>query len=301
MDIGGTKMAVAAVDRHGTRLAQTTLPTEASLGFDRAVSRLIEAISTVTIQAGGSPDHLRGIGIGCAGPVDPARGLINNPYTLTGWDRCDIVTPLHARFGVPVWLENDADAALLGECFAGAGRDLDPVVLLTFGTGIGGAAMVRGALYRGANGEHPELGHIPVLPDGPACYCGHRGCLESLASGTALADAGRPHGWGGRARGLRGGGWRGGSGADHRGPRPQGCCPGGLDPFSHFPAPETSSGRRHDGGPLRPLCGGDEPAPGPRDPVHPLGRQHRAGPTGQRRRGGRRCGARLGQTTVLTQ
>lgn len=195
VDIGGTKMAVAAVDRQGTILSQTTLPTEASLGFDRAVGRLIEAIRTVATEAGGSPDHLHGIGIGCAGPVDPAHGLINNPYTLTGWDRCDIVSPLHTRFGVPVWLENDADAALLGECFAGAGRGLDPVVLLTFGTGIGGAAMVRGALYRGANGEHPELGHIPVLPDGPVCYCGHRGCFESLASGTALADAGREHGW----------------------------------------------------------------------------------------------------------
>lgn len=195
VDLGGTKTAVAAVDGTGAIRARLTLPTEAELGFDRAVRRLGEAIEQVCAQAGWSPAGLCGIGVGCAGPVDPARGLINNPYTLAGWDRCDLVTPLRARFGVPVRLENDADAAALGECFAGAGRDFDPVVMLTLGTGVGGAAIVEGRIYRGAGGEHPELGHVLVAEDGPECYCGARGCLESLASGTALAAAGRPLGY----------------------------------------------------------------------------------------------------------
>jgi glucokinase len=195
VDLGGTKTAVAAVDGTGAIRARLTLPTEAELGFDRAVRRLGEAIEQVCAQASWKPEALRGIGIGCAGPVDPARGLINNPYTLAGWDRCDLVTPLRARFGVPVRLENDADAAALGECFAGAGRDFDPVVMLTLGTGVGGAAIVEGRIYRGAGGEHPELGHVLVAEDGPECYCGARGCLESLASGTALAAAGRPLGY----------------------------------------------------------------------------------------------------------
>jgi len=195
IDIGGTKMAVAAVDATGGFCARVTLPTEAELGFARAVERLAGAIETVCQQAGWSPAGLGGIGIGCAGPVDPARGWINNPYTLAGWDRCDIVTPLRARFGVPVRLENDADAAALGECFAGAGRGFDPVVMLTLGTGVGGAAIVRGEIYRGAGGEHPELGHLLVAGEGPECYCGARGCLESLASGTALGAAGRTQGY----------------------------------------------------------------------------------------------------------
>lgn len=195
VDLGGTKTAVAAVDGTGAIRARLTLPTEAELGFERAVRRLGEAIEQVCAQAGWSPAGLCGIGVGCAGPVDPARGLINNPYTLAGWDRCDLVTPLRARFGVPVRLENDADAAALGECFAGAGRDFDPVVMLTLGTGVGGAAIVEGRIYRGAGGEHPELGHVLVAEDGPECYCGARGCLESLASGTALAAAGRPLGY----------------------------------------------------------------------------------------------------------
>jgi glucokinase len=137
---------------------------------------------------------LEGIGIGCAGPVDPRRGLINNPYTLGGWDRCDILTPLRARFGVPVWLENDADAAALGECFAGAGRGVDSVVMLTFGTGVGGGAIFAGEVYRGVNGEHPELGHVPVGLESPPCYCGIQGCLEAVASGTAIGEAGRASG-----------------------------------------------------------------------------------------------------------
>ena len=92
-------------------------------------------------------------------------------------------------------LENDADAAVLGECWVGAGRGFDPVVMLTFGTGVGGAALFGGRLHRGVGGEHPELGHLAVAPDGPVCYCGIRGCLESLASGTALGEAGRAQGW----------------------------------------------------------------------------------------------------------
>ncbi len=144
VDIGGTKLAVAVVSRDGRVLSRVVLPTEAELGFDRAVQRLGDAIVTVLDQAGATEQCLAGVGIGCAGPVDPTRGLINNPFTLTGWDRCDIVTPLASRFRVPVRLENDADAAALGECFAGAGRGCDPVAMLTFGTGVGGAVVASG-------------------------------------------------------------------------------------------------------------------------------------------------------------
>lgn len=195
IDIGGTKMALARVDGESALLGRRQLATEAAQGFPRAVERLTAAIRELLAEA--TPGtKLRGIGIGCAGPVDPGRGLINNPFTLTGWDRCDIVSPLRERFGVPVFLENDADAAALGEAWTGAGRGVDPLVMLTFGTGVGGAAIVGGRILRGTAGEHPEIGHVPVDPSGPPCYCGIRGCLESMASGTALAEAGRPLGFG---------------------------------------------------------------------------------------------------------
>jgi glucokinase len=139
-------------------------------------------------------ERIRGIGIGCAGPVDPARGLINNPYTLTGWNGCDIAFPLRDRFGVDVRLENDADAAAMGEYLFGAGRGCDPLVVLTFGTGVGGGVIESGRIYRGTRGQHPELGHLSVSPGGPACYCGTAGCLESLASGSAIGESGKRFG-----------------------------------------------------------------------------------------------------------
>ncbi|MBI2929364.1 MAG: ROK family protein [Verrucomicrobia bacterium] len=195
IDIGGTKMAVANVDQHGSIVAREILPTEAELGFPRAVERLIAAAERVFAAIGKNRPRLCGLGIACAGPVAPPQGLINNPYTLAGWSGCDIVTPLQEHFAAPAYLENDADMAALGECHCGAGRDCDPVVMLTFGTGVGGAVVMRNEVYRGVQGEHPELGHMAISADGPKCYCGTSGCLESLASGTAIAEAGRGAGF----------------------------------------------------------------------------------------------------------
>ena len=193
IDLGGTKTAIALTDHQGAILHRELLATEPAEGFDRAVKRFGDVVESLLAKS--KTSRVAGIGIGCAGPLDPSRGLINNPYTLSGWNRCDIVTPLQRRFSVPVYLENDADAAALGECACGAGRGFDPVVMLTFGTGIGGAAVVRGAIYRGAGGQHPELGHVVASGEGPACYCGIQGCLESIASGTAIAAAGKAAGF----------------------------------------------------------------------------------------------------------
>jgi glucokinase len=194
IDIGGTKIAVATVTGAGEILREAAIPTDSEHGFASGVERITAAVSRVVAETGWSGRDLDGIGIGCAGPVDPARGTIHNPHTLPGWVDGDIVSPLRAAFGCPVVLENDADMALLGECWTGAGRGFDPVVMLTFGTGIGGAAARGGALLRGVAGEHPELGHVRVDPRGPRCYCGTSGCFESLASGTALAAAARAAG-----------------------------------------------------------------------------------------------------------
>ena len=194
VDIGGTKIATGLVAADGRIIANEAFPTEAELGFDRAVRRICDTAERLLRSHQLSAKNLIGVGIGCAGPVDSERGEINNPYTLTGWMHCDIVRPIAAALGAPVWLENDADVAAVGECFIGAGRDRDPVVMLTIGTGVGGAAITGGKISRGVRGEHPELGHVPVLFDGPECYCGRRGCLEALISGTAIAAAGQAAG-----------------------------------------------------------------------------------------------------------
>jgi glucokinase len=126
--------------------------------------------------------------------VDPARGTIHNVYTLPTWDGADVVAPLREAFSLPVRLENDADAAVLGEALAGAARGGGTAAMLTFGTGVGGGVLVDDAVYRGRDGVHPELGHLAVDGDGAPCYCGARGCLESIASGTAIGAAGRAAG-----------------------------------------------------------------------------------------------------------
>jgi glucokinase len=194
IDIGGTKTAVAAVNRQGQIVARRVFATEAEQGFERALKRMAEAAEFVLTEAGWQRKDLCGIGIGCTGPVSAERGVINNPYTLHSWTNCEIVARLAAIFDRPAYLENDADAALVGECFAGAAQGASRVVMLTLGTGVGGSAVVNGQIYRGAGGEHPELGHIPINPSGAECYCGTRGCLESIASGTAIAAAGAAHG-----------------------------------------------------------------------------------------------------------
>ena len=130
---------------------------------------------------------LLGCLVGCTGPLDITRGLINNPYTLEGWSNVPIVERLTGTFQVPVRLENDADAAALGEYWRGAGRDAKRLYAVTVGTGVGTALIVDGKVYRGLDGSHPEGGHQLIDPNGPECYCGYRGCWESLISGPAIA------------------------------------------------------------------------------------------------------------------
>lgn len=189
IDIGGTKIAAAAVTTAGELLSRASMPTEAERGFEDGLQRITVLVRRVLDEAHVGLADLRAIGIGCAGPVDPVAGTIDNPYTLPTWDGVNIVAPLHATYGIPVALENDADAAAMGEYWLGAGRGGRVVVMVTVGTGVGGGAIIEGRIYRGTGGAHPEIGHLALDPEGPACYCGICGCWESIASGPAMAEA----------------------------------------------------------------------------------------------------------------
>ncbi|MCY4480668.1 MAG: ROK family protein [Rhodospirillales bacterium] len=195
VDIGGTKIAVGAVGATGAVHARRTIATDAAAGFDAGLERLTRAIDETLAEAGVDAAALAGIGLGCPGPFDEASGRIENFYTLPGWEGNDIVSPLVDRFDKPVRLVNDADAALLGEALAGGARGARVALMLTIGTGIGGAVLIDGAILRGAAGDHPEIGHLIVDPTGPECYCGSRGCLEAFAAGPALARAGAEFGY----------------------------------------------------------------------------------------------------------
>jgi glucokinase len=190
IDVGGTKTAFGAVTPDGRIVARRTIATQPDDSFEDGLARITRETEYLFADAGWRAKDVSGIGVGCPGPVDAERGVILSVYTLPGWSNREFAAPLSARFGLPVRLENDANAALLGEAFCGAAQDKKSAVMLTIGTGIGGAVLLDGKIYHGAGGAHPELGHVPVLPDGPQCYCGIRGCYEIIAAGPAIADAG---------------------------------------------------------------------------------------------------------------
>ena len=195
IDIGGTKIAVGAIDRSGALRARRIVATNVEAGFDAGLARLFKAIDEIMDGANRASGTLAGIGLGCPGPFDEESGRIENHHTLPGWEGHDIVSPLVARYQTPVHIVNDAHAALLGEALSGAARGARIAVMLTIGTGIGGATLIDGKILRGAAGSHPEIGHLSVDPAGPECYCGNRGCLEVLAAGPGLARAGAEYGY----------------------------------------------------------------------------------------------------------
>lgn len=188
IDLGGTNVRAGVVMPGGELIVVRDAPIRASEGAPAGLARISALIEQVSKEAGIRP---AGIGIGSTGPLDRERGAIQNPYTLPTWEDVDIASPLRRHFGAQVVLENDADAAALGEAWAGAGRGLSRLLMVTVGTGIGTGFILDGRIYRGAGGVHPEGGHIPVDPSGPLCYCGAKGCWESLASGTAIGDLAR--------------------------------------------------------------------------------------------------------------
>lgn len=190
IDIGGTKIAAGLVNERGNILTQSEFPTDSKQGIPNVCDRITEALEEQTRELGLTPHELRGIGIGCPGPMDRQTGEIQNPYTLPGWESGSLTDTLRERIPLPVILENDADAALLGECFVGAGKGFASVVMLTFGTGVGGAILSDGQIVRGVEDSHPEIGLMPVLPDEAVDYSGVPGSLESIASGSGITKAG---------------------------------------------------------------------------------------------------------------
>lgn len=183
IDIGGTKIAAGIVDDDGRVLARAECPTAPERGFPDGLARLTAMLRETGARAGAK---VQGIGIGCTGPVDPFTGVLGTVDLLPGWQGGAIVAGLSEAFHVPVAMENDADAGGLAESAWGAGRDKRRFLYVTVGTGIGVAIILDGALYRGVDGSHPEIGHQLIDASGPPCYCGARGCWEILASGPAI-------------------------------------------------------------------------------------------------------------------
>jgi len=185
IDIGGTKIAVGLVDDDGHVLSRAQCPTDPGRGYREALGRIEHMLRAMLTAA---DIRLTGIGIGSTGPVDPFTGEIGDVNFFPAWRGENPVRDLSRIFDVRVAMENDADAAALGEAGWGAGRDKKRLIYVTVGTGIGAGIILDGQLYRGVDGAHPELGHHVIDASGPLCDCGFRGCWESLAAGPAMVS-----------------------------------------------------------------------------------------------------------------
>ena len=187
-DLGGSKMLAVLYDDAFKVLARHRKRTRAQDGAEAGIRRMIELIGETLAAAGLEPQRLSGIGVGCAGPLDLDRGIVLEMPNL-GWRKAPLKARLEAAFACPTVVANDVDAGVYGEYLFGAAAGRRSVVGIFVGTGIGGGAVYRGDILRGRTGSCMEIGHLPVLREGPLCGCGRRGCLEAVAGRLAISAA----------------------------------------------------------------------------------------------------------------
>ncbi len=181
-DIGGTQLRAAVFPKDGIEpIHQKRIPTR---GSGEPLERLFGLISEVWPKEG----SVRGMAAAFPGPVDPGAGMLLSAPNIPGWDRLPLRQLLQDHFQVPAAIGNDANLAALGEWKYGAGRGHKNLLYLTISTGIGGGVILDNRLVLGEQGLAGELGHVTILPDGPLCGCGQRGHLETVGSGTAIAN-----------------------------------------------------------------------------------------------------------------
>ncbi len=196
IDIGGTKSAVLLGNPQGGEgpekfiLRKEVFETRKAGGPMAVIQRMKELIHQILQERGLSTEDIIGIGISCGGPLDSREGIIMNPPNLPGWDNIPIKQILGEEFGLPVALENDANACAVAEWKYGAGRGYDNVIFLTFGTGLGAGLILDGKLYRGANDMAGEVGHVRLERWGPVGY-GKMGSFEGFCSGAGISQMAR--------------------------------------------------------------------------------------------------------------
>ena len=184
VDLGGTNLRAAAVNRQGQVLEKISVDTNFEGGRDAVIGDIVESVNELKRRL--STQRLAGVGIGVPGFILLKQGFITNSNNLPYLENYPVRDAIEQRLGTPIILENDANAAALGEMWMGAGREVDDLVLLTLGTGVGGGIIMGGRVLHGMDGMAAELGHLTVDPFGPPCGCGNLGCLEKLASATAV-------------------------------------------------------------------------------------------------------------------
>ncbi|HEY8362172.1 MAG TPA: ROK family protein [Tissierellaceae bacterium] len=181
IDIGGTKILGGIIDINGHLIKDKKIPAQAKLGKEVILKNLFSVIDELIDK------NIKGIGIGSAGRVNFDKGIVEYATdNLVGWTGCELKKILEQRYEVPVVVDNDVNAAAIGEMWIGAGKGYKNILMIAIGTGVGGAIIYNGDLIRGSKWSAGEIGHMILYPDGRQCNCGRKGCLEQYISGRAI-------------------------------------------------------------------------------------------------------------------
>src|SRR5699024_1471271 len=190
VDIGGTKVSIAIVDTARQMIKQSKISTNVTIPPKEMINQISQEMERIIKLSGIPLQSIIGIGIGAPGPIDISKGMIVSPPNLTNWVDIPIVEWFKEKWSLPIFLDNDANAAALGEKWIGAARNNKDFVYVTISTGIGAGIFVDGKILHGRKGNAGDIGHIVVDPSFGKCVCGQYGCIESIASGTAIAKRG---------------------------------------------------------------------------------------------------------------
>ncbi|MDR4496526.1 MAG: ROK family protein [Candidatus Scalindua sp.] len=187
-DVGGTNTRMAVVSGDGEIHALLKKPTRCKEGKEAMLQFLLSFMREIIRKSELPCEEIAGAGVGFPGPLDAETGIIFNPPNLTGWDGIPLRRILEDELKMPVSIENDANAAALGEWWKGAGAGTNSFICITLGTGVGGGIILDGRLWYGASGMAGEIGHTTIIRNGIKCTCGNSGCLEAYASARGIID-----------------------------------------------------------------------------------------------------------------
>lgn len=185
VDIGGTNIKLGIVSEKGEIILSSMVPTNRKGGPEEVISQLKKGIAEIIFE---NEIKIEGIGIGAAGSVSSQKGTVSNPPNVPGWKVINIVEIIKEEFNIPVFIDNDANAAAIGEMLYGAGKFFNSFALVTLGTGVGGGLILNRRIYQGDTGAAGEIGHISVDHNGRMCNCGSKGCVEAYVGNHYLMD-----------------------------------------------------------------------------------------------------------------
>lgn len=204
IDVGGTNVKIALVDKSGKIIYSNSVPTYAKMGYEYTVNNIKQAIKDLMKETNTTSKDIDGIGFDFPGQVDYKTGVVKLAPNIPGWVNVPIAQMIEEEFNIPTRIDNDVRCAALGEMKFGAGKGCENFVCITVGTGIGSGLVINGQLVRGASNAAGEIGHIKLqMKDGLICGCGDTGCLEAYASGPSIVAMAQDYIKGGKSTKFR--------------------------------------------------------------------------------------------------